>query len=210
MQTETMEQTVDAAATEAKEGKEPRGEQRERRAKGSVDWAPIKRDWNNGVAVAEIREKYGIGLSSIYSQAKRHRWARRETIVKGRTVPVSAPAVAAKATEKAIEQAVSAHAPAINSIVREKLAAWFEKVLVTTDRLHKQVDAMSEGRLEVEEIKSLSSSLETVDRIARRTFGLDSPAGSPVSVFSVSAPTISCPVIDVETIPETTPASVPQ
>lgn len=208
MQTEQSTEPVDTGPTGAKEEGETGGKAKGRREKGSIDWGPIKRDWNNGVAVAEIREKYGIGLSSIYSQAKRHRWTRRETIIRGKTVPVNPTAVASKAVEKAIETTVSQQVPAIQQAVREKLNVWFQKVLVTTDRLHKQVDEMSEGRLEVEEIKSLSSSLETVDRIARRTFGLDSPAGSTVSVFSVSAPVVSCPVIDVEPIPEATPASV--
>lgn len=206
MQTEDGKQPIDATRTEAETQKEE-GKQPGRREKGSIDWGPIKRDWNNGVAVAEIREKYGIGLSSIYSQAKRHRWTRRETIIRGKTIPVNPTAVASKAVEKAIETTVSQQVPAIQQAVREKLNAWFQKVLVTTDRLHKQVDEMSEGRLEVEEIKSLSSSLETVDRIARRTFGLDSPSGSSVSVFSVSAPVVSCPVIDVEPLPEATPAA---
>lgn len=206
MQTEQSKESVDTGRTEAETQRETEGKAKGRRDKGSIDWAPIKRDWNNGIAVAEIREKYGIGLSSIYSQAKRHRWTRRETIIRGKTVPVNPTAVAGKAVEKAIETTVSQQVPAIQQAVREKLNAWFQKVLVTTDRLHKQVDEMSEGRLEVEEIKSLSSSLETVDRVARRTFGLDSPAGSAVSVFSVSAPVVSCPVIDVEPIPETSSA----
>lgn len=206
MQTETMEQTVDTAGTEGESQREQKG----KREKGSIDWGPIRKDWNGGVSVAEISEKYGLSQSTIYSQAQRHRWPRREILAKGRVAPIKAEVVASKAVEKAIETTVAQQVPAINAVVREKLSAWFEKVLATADRLHSQVDMMSGGRLEVEEIKSLSSSLETIDRVSRRTFGLDSPAGSPVSVFSVASPAISCPVIDVETIPETTPASSPQ
>ena len=206
MQTETMEQTVDTTATEAKEEREPRG----KREKGSIDWGPIRKDWNGGVSVAEISEKYGLSQSTIYSQAQRHRWPRREILAKGRVAPIKAEVVASKAVEKAIETTVAQQVPAINAVVREKLSAWFEKVLATADRLHSQVDMMSGGRLEVEEIKSLASSLETIDRVSRRTFGLDSPGQSPVSVFSVASPAVLCPVIDVETIPEATPASSPQ
>jgi hypothetical protein len=206
MRTEEMQQSIDAAATEAKEEKQEKGK-RERRAKGSIDWGPIRKAWNGGLSVAEICERYNISDSTIYSQAKRYRWPRREIIPGGRNAPIEAPAIAAKATEKAIEQSVAQQIPAINAVVREKLSRWFEKVLATSDKLHAQVDALSDGRLEVEEIKSLASSLETIDRVSRRTFGLDSPSGSPVSVFSVAAPTISCPVIDVETIPEATPST---
>lgn len=206
MQTETMEQTVDAGCTEAKEGKEPR----EKKAKGSIDWAPIRKAWSRGLPVAQIAKEHGVKEMTIYSQANRHRWPKREAVLKGKIATVDPKELAQKAVERSIEKAVTEQAPAINNAIREKLNAWFQRVLTTSDKLQSHIDSMADGRLEAEEVKTLSSSLETVDRIARRTFGLDAPSGSPVSVFSVSAPTISCPVIDVETIPEATPASSPQ
>ena len=210
MQTEDGKQPIDAGRTEATEQRETEGKAKGRREKGSIDWGPIRKDWNGGVSVAEISEKYGLSQSTVYSQAQRHRWPRREILAKGRSAPINAEAVASKAVEKAIETTVAQQVPAINAVVRQKLSKWFEKVLATADRLHSQVDMMSGGRLEVEEIKSLASTLETIDRVSRRTFGLDSPSGSPVSVFSVAAPVVSCPVIDVEPIPEATPASTVQ
>lgn len=198
----TSESSVDTVATE-KEA--PR-----KREKGSIDWGPIRKDWNGGVSVAEISEKYGLSQSTIYSQSQRHRWPRREILAKGRSAPINAEVVASKAVEKAIETTVAQQVPAINAAVREKLSKWFEKVLSTADRLHSQVDIMSGGRLEVEEIKSLASTLETIDRVSRRTFGLDSPSGAaPVSVFSVASPAIACPIIDVDSLPEATPATPP-
>jgi hypothetical protein len=203
MQTETMEQTVDARCTEAKEGNELRG----KKAKGSIDWAPIRKAWSRGLPVAQIAKEHGVKEMTIYSQANRHRWPKREAVLKGKIATVDPKELAQKAVERSIEKAVIEQAPAINNAIREKLNAWFQRVLTTSDKLQSHIDAMADGRLEVEEIKSLSSSLETVDRIARRTFGLDSPGQSPVSVFSVAAPTINCPVIDVETLPEATPSS---
>lgn len=206
MKTEESTEPIDAAATEAKEGKEPR----EKKAKGSIDWAPIRKAWSRGLPVAQIAKEHGVKEMTIYSQANRHRWPKREAVLKGKIATVDPKELAQKAVEKSIEKAVMEQAPAINNAIKEKLNAWFQRVLTTSDKLQSHIDAMADGRLEAEEVKTLSSSLETVDRIARRTFGLDSPAGSPVSVFSVSAPTISCPVIDVEAIPETAPASSPQ
>ncbi len=206
MQTEDMEQTVDTTATEAKEGKEPT----EKKAKGTIDWAPIRKAWSRGLPVAQIAKEHGVKEMTIYSQANRHRWPKREAVLKGKIATVDPKELAQKAVEKSIEKAVMEQAPAINNAIKEKLNAWFQRVLTTSDKLQSHIDAMADGRLEAEEVKTLSSSLETVDRIARRTFGLDAPSGSPVSVFSVSAPTISCPVIDVEAIPETAPASSPQ
>jgi hypothetical protein len=206
MQTEDMEQSIDASCTEAKEGKEPR----EKKAKGTIDWAPIRKAWSRGLPVAQIAKEHGVKEMTIYSQANRHRWPKREAVLKGKIATVDPKELAQKAVEKSIEKAVMEQAPAINNAIKEKLNAWFQRVLTTSDKLQSHIDAMADGRLEAEEVKTLSSSLEVVDRIARRTFGLDGPAGSPVSVFSVSAPTITCPVIDVETVPETTSASVPQ
>ena len=111
--------------------------------------------------------------------------------------------------KETVQREVQLMAPALAAEARRKLNDWFERVLSTTEILHRQISDASSKRLEVEEIKSLSSSLETVDRIARRTFGLDSPTGSasPVSVFSVASPAIACPIIDVDTLPEATPAT---
>ena len=201
-----MEQTVDTAATEAKEGKEPR----EKKAKGSIDWAPIRKAWSRGLPVAQIAKEHGVKEMTIYSQANRHRWPKREAVLKGKIATVDPKELAQKAVERSIEKAVIEQAPAINNAIREKLNAWFQRVLTTSDKLQSHIDAMADGRLEAEEVKTLSSSLETVDRIARRTFGLDSPGQSPVSVFSVQSPAVLCPVIDVETIPEATPVSAPQ
>jgi hypothetical protein len=210
MRTEESTEAIDTTATEAKEGKEPRGKREGKRAKGTIDWNPVKRDWNRGLAVAEIARIHNLETSTIYAQASRHKWTKRQVVLKSKIETVDPREIAQKAVEKRIEKEIQAHAPAISNAIRERLNGWFEKVLLTSGKLQVQIDNMVEGRLEVEEIKSLSSSLETVDRIARRTFGLDSPGQSTVSVFSVQSPAVLCPVIDVETIPATTPASSPQ
>lgn len=205
METEDGKQPIDAGPTEA-EAQREEGKQPGRREKGSIDWGAIKKRWNNGESVGEISQATGVKEATVYSHAMRYRWPKRQMLYGGRKAEVKAPAMVEKAVEKAVEIGVTNQMPAINAAIREKLGQWFEKVLKTTDRLQSQIDSYADGRLEVEEIKSLSSSLETVDRIARRTFGLDSPSGSSVSVFSVAAPVVSCPVIDVEPIPEASSA----
>lgn len=193
---------IDAVATEAKS--------RRKREKGSIDWAPIRKAWSRGIPVAQIAKEHDVKEMTIYSQANRHRWPKREAVLKGKIAVVDPKELAQKAVEKSIEKAVVDQMPAINKAVRERLNAWFERVLTTSDKLQTHIDGMADGRLEAEEVKTLSSSLETVDRIARRTFGLDSPTGtSAVSVFSVSSPAIPCPVIDVDSLPEATPARPP-
>lgn len=209
MQTEQSKESVDTNRTEAKEERETEGKAKgkgEKKAKGSIDWAPIRKAWSRGLPVAQIAKEHGIKEMTIYSQANRHRWPKREAVLKGKIAVVDPKQIAEKAVEKGIEKAVAEQEPVIKQVVREKLNAWFQRILTTTDKLQTHVDLLADGRLEVEELKSLASTVEVVDRVARRTFGLDSPAGSSVSVFSVAAPTVQCPIIDVEPIPESTPA----
>ena len=210
MQTEETQQSIDATVTEAKEGKEPRGKRGRTAKRMDVDWVMVKRRYLDGEPAMQIAEELGIPCQTVYSHIRRSKWPKPAPRAIAKTVaPVLAKTVA-RQTQDIVKQEVTSQAPAIAAEARKKLNDWFGKVLRVTDTLHRQIEDASERRCEVEEIKSLASSLETVDRIARRTFGLDAPSGSPVSVFSVAAPTITCPVIDVETIPETTPASVPQ
>jgi len=198
----TSESSVDTPATE----KEAPREKRQRKAKGSIDWAPVKRDWNRGLAVAEIARMHGIETSTIYAQACRHKWTKRPVVLKSKIQRVDPNEVAKKAVEKQIQKEIDEKAPVIANAVKQRLNEWFEKVLRTSGKLQMHIENTVEGHCEVEEIKSLSSSLETVDRIARRTFGLDSPTGtSAVSVFSVSSPAILCPIIDVDSLPEANP-----
>lgn len=210
MQTEQSKESVDTGRTEAEAQKEEgkaKGEMVKRRAKGTIDWGPIRKEWMKGCDVAEMASRHGTSPKTIYSQAARRKWPARETVVKAAAVTSRTGEMAGEVVKRSIETSVAEQAPAIAAAVREQLNGWFTKVLRTTDKLQSHVDAMADGRLEVEEVKSLASSLEVVDRVARRTFGLDSPAGSAVSVFSVAAPVVSCPVIDVEPISEATPAS---
>lgn len=202
------ESSVDTVSTEAKA---PRGKQRLGNGKG-IDWGTVKRLWTSGMSVADIVSATGVKRGSIYSHAERFNWPTREEVrASVATIApdkVRLPDVALKHADELIKQTVALHAPAVNETVRKRLDEWFQKVLSTVSSLQRQIDAHAERRCEVEEIKSLSSSLEVVDRIARRTFGLDSPSGSaPVSVFSVSSPAIACPIIDIDTLPEATPAT---
>jgi hypothetical protein len=217
MQTEESTEAIDTTATEAKEQREPKQERQKQEGKRGrtakrmdVDWVMVKRRYLDGEPAMQIAEELGIPCQTVYSHIRRSRWPKPEPRqIAKQVAPVMAKTVAQQ-TQEIVKQEVTSQAPAIAAEARKKLNDWFGKVLRVTDTLHRQIEDASERRCEVEEIKSLASSLEVVDRIARRTFGLDSPSGSPVSVFSVSAPTISCPVIDVETIPEATPASAPQ
>jgi len=210
MQTEDMEQSIDAGRTEAKEGREQRGKRGSTVKRMDVDWMLVKRRWMSGEPAMQIAADMQIPYQTVYSHIRRSKWPKPEPKRVQQAVAPIVQKTVAQETREAVQREVAQQAPAIAAETRRRLNEWFESVLRNAGMLQRQIEDASSRRCEVEELKTLSSSLETVDRIARRTFGLDAPAGSPVSVFSVSAPTISCPVIDVETIPEATPVSAPQ
>lgn len=208
MQTEQSTEPIDAGPTEAETQKE------EGKAKGrtvkrlDIDWPLVKRRFQAGESMLQLSKELNVPANTIYSHIRRHRWNRVERAQAARVIAPAVQKTVAQETEQIVKQEVSMQAPAIAAEARRRLNDWFAKVLKVTDTLHRQIEDAAERRCEVEEIKSLSSSLETVDRIARRTFGLDSPSGSSVSVFSVAAPVVSCPVIDVEALPEASSAGV--
>lgn len=201
-------ESVDTGPTEAAEQRE-RGRTKGRTVKRlDIDWPLVKRRFQAGESMLQLAKELNVPANTIYSHIRRHRWNRVERAQAAKVIAPAVQKTVAQETEQIVKQEVSMQAPAIAAEARRRLNEWFAKVLKVTDTLHRQIEDAAERRCEVEEIKSLSSSLETVDRIARRTFGLDSPAGSTVSVFSVSAPVVSCPVIDVEPLPEASSANV--
>lgn len=215
MRTEDMEQTVDAAATE---GESQRGN-KARAPRNGANWRAIRKQWSQGYAIKEIARAHGLSEGAIYSRASRAKWPRRtEMIVEGRAmaklpeepkqpvVEISEKA-AKEAADMAIAQAVNAQGMAIQAKVKERIEGWFQVVTTNANRLQEHITEKTAGNLEVEEIKSLSSSLASLHGTMRQVFGLDGPDGSRVAAMITAAPTISCPVIDVETIPEATPAS---
>ena len=196
---------IDATLTE----KEAPRERASTRKRMDVDWQLVKRRFQSGEPVMQIANELGIPAQTAYARIRRSKWKKPDPQTVQRVIVPAAAKTVAQETKETVQREVQLMAPALAAEARRKLNDWFERVLSTTEILHRQISDASSKRLEVEEIKSLSSSLETVDRIARRTFGLDSPTGSasPVSVFSVASPAIACPIIDVDTLPEATPAT---
>ena len=176
---------LDASPTEAKA---PR---KRHPARGETDWKRIRKEWESGASPGQIAYRHGITYSSISKKSKKEGWLRKELIA---------------APSQSSTQQVSQQAP-IQHAVKERLGRHFQTILSQVETLQRAIDEHSSRRLEVEEIKSLSQSLDLVDRIARRTFGLDSPGGgSPGSLLATVAPAVLCPVIEAEPVP---PASLP-
>lgn len=146
-------------------------------------WGRIKREWEAGTSTTTLSLRYGLTYDTVWRRSKREGWIRREE----------------ENTPKPASQQAS---QPVQSAVKERLGRHFVGVLDQVETLQQAIREHSSRRLEVEEIKSLSNSLDTVDRIARRTFGLDGPGGgSPGSLLATVAPAVLCPVIDAEPVP---------
>lgn len=169
-------QPLDADPTEAKA--------RKRYPKpGTVQWGRIRKEWEAGASPATLAYRHGITYDAVYKRSKREGWEKRE--------PAS----------QQVSQQVSPPAP-IQNAVKERLGRHFQQVLQQVETLQRGIDEHSSRRLEVEELKTLSTTLDNLDRIARRTFGLDGPGGSaPGSLLATVAPAVLCPVVDVEPVP---------
>lgn len=222
MQTEESKESIDTGRTEAEAQKEEgkakgRGE---RAAYNEANWKRIKREWCEGYSVREIARAHGISEGAVYAKASRHKWPKRtQMLSEGKALAKlpeepkeAAPRVnqkdAKEAASMAIAMAAESQVPALQAKVRERIEAWFNVVSLNANRLQEHITDKAMGNLEVEEIKSLSSSLASLHGTMRQVFGIDTPEGSRVAAYITSAPVVSCPVIDVEAIPETTPAGV--
>lgn len=217
MQTDDGKQLIDTGRTEAETQKEE-GKQKPRAPRNGADWRRIRQEWVQGYAIKEIAKAHGLSEGAIYSRASRLQWPKRAALIpEGRALAkipeapkkavVEVPDKAVKeATEAAIAQAVNAQGMALQAKVRERIEGWFNVVSSNANRLQEHITEKTAGNLEVEEIKSLSSSLASLHGTMRQVFGIDTPEGSRVAAYITSAPVVSCPVIDVEPIPESTPA----
>lgn len=222
--TEELREPIDATGTEKEEARGQEGEakgKRPRAPRNGADWRRIRQEWVQGYAIKEIAKAHGLSEGAIYSRASRLKWPKRAALIpEGRALAkipdeprkpvVEIPEKSVKeAAESAIAQAVQAQGMAIQAKVRERIEAWFGTVSTNANRLQEHITEKTVGNLEVEEIKSLSSSLASLHGTMRQVFGIDGPEGSRVAALITSTPAIACPVIDVESLPEAAPASTP-
>ena len=149
---------------------------------GTIQWGRIRKEWEAGGSTTQIAYRHGITYDAIWKRSKREGWVKPE--------------------REQTSQQVSQPASPVSVAVKERLGRHFATVLSQVETLQRGIDEHSCRRLEVEELKTLSTTLDNLDRIARRTFGLDGPGGgSPGSLLATVAPAVLCPVIDAEPVP---------
>lgn len=178
-----------------------------RKARG--DWPVIRAAWEAGERPVDLAKRFPISPETISNKATKDQWQRaglNTTRIASKAIAANLiPQVVQQEVKAAIHEEVAKVTHGIPAAVRAKLEEHFAAVIGTATELHKVIDRKVKGSLEVEEIKSLSSSLLNVDAIKRRAFGLDGPEGQRISaglLMSTATPSRSI-VVEAEVIEET-------
>ncbi len=181
------------------------------------DWPEIQKAWLTGESTEEIAIRFGTTPESIRSKAYQQRWPPKPSDTPEPLHTMNAQRQASIAHTRVKEAAKSAVisevrrlGPSIPAILKAEMASYLRSALDTTHALHRKVDAKIEGIEDIEEIQRLASTFETVDRIARRTFGFDGPNGQHVTSNAncIAEPWSGSAVIDVTPEPAQLPAVV--
>lgn len=165
-------------------------------------WKRAEEMWAAGESVPAIAQATGIAEPSIYARASRYKWVTRKTLNTKSIIPKAVPAVVERHVEMAVANHVGKTLPTIlPQVIHEKVQQHLSRTLQTVAKLQDRIDEHLTNVTEVEETKSLSSTLDMLDKIARRTYGLDQPGGAAASLGLLSrtaAPV--CPIIEAEVI----------
>lgn len=185
--------------------------------KPRTDWADIRNAWIAGDSVEDICTQFGTTRNSVYSRSRSDDWPERvgqpvkplAAMTKDRQEKLAHTQVR-QAAKSVVLSEIRNLGQEVPAIIKEQIKEHFAATLHTTRQIHRKVDAKVDEADEVEDLRSLSSTLETIDRVARRTFGLDSPDGRNLGALVSCATSVSCPalggsVIDVVPEPVTSP-----
>jgi len=168
-----------------------------------TNWPEAYSLWVAGEPIARIVEATGISESSLRTKASRANWPQRQLFNAQRVAAKEIPKIIERHMEATVKEEVAKAAVGIPRVLQEKIAEHFDRVLKTVKALHGQINDNASKRCEVEEIKSLSSSLDTLDRISRRTFGLDSTDGTKAASLVASSVTrVDCPIVEADVVSE--------
>jgi len=166
-----------------------------------VNWDAIKEDYTvKFLSVKEIEEKYGVKPMHLYQVSRRKGWQR----VAG---PVGQ--AARKAAKAVIDQAINRQIAHVRPAVEQAVKEWQDRTLSLAETARAKVGQHLSSELDVEELKTSVATLDTVDKVGRRTLGLDREAGDAGSArvavavrlellgLGESGLSVSPPVVDV-------------
>lgn len=139
-----------------------------------ADWTGIRQDYcQNALSVKELAVKYGVNPHTIYKRSVREQWPIPKRVVKDRINRIAKLSVSQK-----VRETMQKVTPALEQAVKE----WQERTIGLAGVAREKVAEKLSGELEAEELKTVASTLDVVDRVGRRSLGLDkeTSGSSPV------------------------------
>jgi hypothetical protein len=130
-----------------------------------VDWNIAKELYLGGMPLRHVAKKCAIPYDALRQKALRYRWKQDDIHVTQRV----ANAVAACRIDDACD------------IVKQG-NAWKRRVLTLADKHLDELEKRDVGSLILEDFDTLSRIAERTDGMARRAIGLDTPAGTHVTI----------------------------
>ena len=120
-------------------------------------WQQIKAAYAAGIGLREIARKMSVPEGTVLARAKREAWTRQ--------------IAAAKQAIASTQSNAITPMQSIAAVMRERGQRHRERMAGVSGRVVDHLETM-----DANEILTRSSQVEKIDTVARRTFGLDSPA----------------------------------
>jgi hypothetical protein len=129
------------------------------------DWPAIKMLFVTGKTHAELADATGIKIGTIFSRSSREEWDKDRKRVQE---------IASQSAEKA--QVLLASMP-------ERALNWRERVVAVADKSMRVLETEQPATLK--EVTGLTAALDHVDKVARRSYGLDDEAGKGNTIVNL-------------------------
>jgi gas vesicle protein len=176
-----------------------------------VNWQAIKEDYcHKGLSAKDTAKKYGIRTDNIYQRAHREVWPSPKKQVLQRVEKLAKVAVQQK-----VKSTLAKVEPAIERAVQE----WQERTLQHAGRAVMEAAEWLGKGLPPEDLKTVVNTLDTADRVGRRSLGLDKETtGTPgnavlnvrLELLGLSgSPLGTGPVVDITEEPALLSSPVP-
>lgn len=156
-----------------------------------TDYGEIRALFVKGFTLKDLAQRYGLKYESLRSRSSRERWAH--------TVAVARHTVA----------------QGVNMALRERATGWVGKIDSYVNRHLEHLATLDPSATDPKTLKTLVETAEIVDRMARRTYGLDeqnTPGATHLHVHAAAPPVATdgladCRVIDLTPVKQAEPVS---
>lgn len=128
-------------------------------------WREIQTAYTGGIPLREVARKMGISAGTILSRAKRENWTQQAAIAKLKVRPELARDLLAPSSDITTSQAVAA-------TMRERADRYLNRMADVGERVLPHLEGLTP-----QELLEESDKIDRIDRVARRTFGLDKQTG---------------------------------